>query len=479
MTDNLALNPLQIGIFALITLGIGALTWWRVSAMKKEAGSAEDEYFLAGRSLGWVLVAGSITLTNLSTDQLVGMNGGQMLLLAWWELAAVVGLLILAFVFLPIYYKNNCRTTTELLAKRYNDNNIKALIAGLFLAGNLIVFLPVMLYTGSLFLKSMFGVDWNILTFAIPLALIGAAYAIFGGLRAVAVSDAISAVGVLGVALLVVVLALMAIDFDFSGIPAERLTLIGDSDSDIPWHTLLTGMIFIQIFYWSTNQTITQRAMAAKSLKEAQKGVLAAAGIRFLIVPAIVVIPGIAAYKLFGEVGDAAYGQVVAQLLPPWLSGAFAAMIAAAVLTSYNSVLNSSTTLYVLDIHETYFDSKPNVGRMNLIITLVFVACSIAMVRVYDGTESIIGLVQQLFGLLSMPILSAFIVGLVFRNVSAGAAMTGVISGTALYTAFTFAWTPLHYIHLMAITLIVCIAVALIVNRLVFGKKEEFVGFPS
>ena len=469
----LALDPIQIGIFVALTVLIGALTWWRVAKMKSGVSDAETDYFLAGRSLGWMLVAGSITLTNLSTDQLVGMNGNQMLLLAWWELAAVAGLLILAFVFLPIYYRNNCKTTTELLGQRYNDRNIRALIAALFLGGNIIVFLPVMLYTGSLFLKSMFAIEAPILFIAAPLALIGAAYAVFGGLRAVAVSDAISGIGVLGVAVLVVILGLAAIDFDLSGIPAERLTLIGDNDSPIPWHTLLTGMIFIQIFYWSTNQTITQRAMAAKSLKEAQKGVLAAAGIRLLIVPMIVVIPGIVAFKLFGDIGDSAYGRVVAEVLPPWLAGAFAAMIAAAVLTSFNSVLNSSTTLYVLDIHETYFDSKPNVGRMNMIITLVLVALSLVLVPLYQSAESIINLVQQLFGLVSMPILSAFIVGLVFRNVTAGAAMTGVLSGTALYAFFTFVWTPLHYIHLMAITLFVSIAVSLIVNTLVFGHRAE------
>ena len=477
MTDGFVLDPLQLGIFAALTIAIGALTWWRVSVMKKNAGDAEDEYFLAGRSLSWLLVAGSITLTNLSTDQLVGMNGDQMILVALWELSAVVGLMILAFVFLPIYYKNNCRTTTELLGQRYNDKNIRALIAFLFLAGNIIVFLPVVLYTGSLFLISMFDLDLPILAVAIPLALIGSAYAIFGGLRAVAVSDAISGIGVLGLAVLVVILALNAIDFDLSGIPAERLTLIGGNESPIPWHTLLTGMIFIQIFYWSTNQTITQRAMAARSLKEAQKGVIAAAGIRLLIVPAIVVVPGIVAYKMFGDVGDLAYGQIVSAVLPPWLSGAFAAMIAAAVLTTFNSILNSSTTLYVLDIHETYFDSTPNVGRMNLIITLSFVAAAILLVPIYDQPErSIIGLVQQLFGLLSMPILSAFIVGLLFRNVGAGAAMLGVVSGTALYAVFTFVWTPLHYIHLMFITLIVAITIALAFNRLVLGQREEFVG---
>jgi len=146
----------------------------------------------------------------------------------------------------------------------------------------------------------------------------------------------------------VVYLALKAIGFDVSGIPAERLTLIGDNASAIPWHTLLTGMLFIQIFYWSTNQTITQRAMASPTVKEGQKGVYAAAVIRLLIVPAIIVIPGIVSYKLYGRIeNDGAYGRIVGDVLPVWLSGAFAAAIAAAVLTSVNSILNASTALYV------------------------------------------------------------------------------------------------------------------------------------
>ncbi len=131
------------------------------------------------------------------------------------------------------------------------------------------------------FFLSMLGMDQgleNLMLLSVVLAVIGAAYAIFGGLRAVAVSDTYSGVLILSLALVVVFLALKAINFDLSGIPAERLTLIGDNDSDIPWHTLLTGMIFIQTFYWSTNQTITQRAMASPTVKEAQKGVMAAAG---------------------------------------------------------------------------------------------------------------------------------------------------------------------------------------------------------
>ena len=464
-------EQLQMLVFAAITGGIGWLTYRKCRHAAARSSDSNKEYFLASGGLSWFFVAGSITLTNLSTDQLVGMNGNQMLLLAWWELAAVVGLLILAFVFIPIYYKYGCTTTTELLERRYGDKRIRATIATLFLLGNIFLYLPIMLYTGSLFMQSMFGLDMPIVVIASAFAVIGAAYAIFGGLRAVAVSDTYSGIGLLAMSLLVVYLALAAIDFDFSGIPAERLTLIGDSASPIPWHTLLTGMLFIQIFYWSTNQTITQRAMAAPNVREAQKGVLAAAGIRLLIVPAIIVIPGICAYKLYGDIGDAAYGRLVGELLPGWLSGAFAAMMAAAVLTSFNSVLNSSAALFVCDLYESYVDQSPDVHRLNTLISISFVVVAIALVPVYDGADSIINLVQQLNGLLSMPILSAFITALVFSNVDARAVIFSVAFGTGLYAIFTFLWTPVHYIHLMLVTLVSCIACALVVNRLIFGRR--------
>ncbi|CAN1558623.1 COG4146 Predicted symporter [Caulobacteraceae bacterium] len=466
---------IQWAVFSGLTALMAILTGWQVMRMGGRSSDSNREYFLAGGNLTWPFIAGSITLTNLSTDQLVGMNGNQMLLLAWWELSAIVGLLMLCWIFLPIYYRNNCTTTTELLERKYGSKHLRAVVSVLFLLGNVFIYLPIMLYTGSLFLKTMFGVEIPLIVIAAAMAILGGAYAIGGGLRAVAVYDTISGIGVLGMALLVMVLAMAAIDFDFSGIPADRLSMIGDEDSPIPWQTLLTGMIFIQMFYWSTNQTITQRAMAAPTLKEGQKGVLAAAVIRLLIVPAIVVVPGVAAYKLFGDAGDATYGRIVAMVMPGWLSGAFAAFMAAAVLTSYTSVLNSSVTLYVCDLHEKFIAEKPDVGRLNTIISVAFMVLSVLLVPLYMGAASIINLVQQLNGLLSMPILSAFIVGLMFRNVDARAVMGAVVFGTLLYAGFTFVWTPTHYIHLMVVTLGACIAFALGVNRFAFGKRATLV----
>ena len=293
------IEALQLSVFIIITVIIAWLTYRKVTADTAQQGgrgTARDEVFLAGKGLSWVVVAGSITLTNLSTDQLVGMNGNQMALLAWWELSAVVGLVILAKVILPVYYRYNCTTTTELLERRYDDRRIRAVIGLLFLLGNVFIFIPAMLYGGSLFIQTMFSVDIPLMWIAIAFAIVGSAYAVLGGLRAVAVSDAYSGVLLLSLGLVVVGLSLSAIDFDFSGIPADRLTMIGDDSSPIPWHTLLTGMIFIQIFYWGTNQTITQRAMASPTVKEGQRGVLAAAAIRLLVIPPLVVIPGIVSF---------------------------------------------------------------------------------------------------------------------------------------------------------------------------------------
>ncbi len=464
---------MQIASFVALTALVALATWWKVRGTRPARDGSGKDVFLAGGGLSWLFVAGSITLTNLSTDQLVGMNGNQILLLAWWEIAGFFGLLILAYVFVPLYYRHRCTTVTELLERRYGGTSIRTLISGLFLFGNVVIYLPASIYSGALFMQSLFGDNVPILVFATVLALISAAYTMLGGLRAVAVMDTFSGVGVLGLALLIVVLALAAVDFDIvSGVPVERLTMIGSDDSPIPWHTLLTGMVFIQIFYWSTNQNITQKAMAAPSVEEARKGVLAAAAVRILIVPPIVVIPGVVAYKLFGDIGDAAYGRLVAEVLPGWLAGAFAAMVAAAVITTFSAVLNSTVALYSVDFHDKFVGKVDNHWRLAAVVSVIITSVTIFLVPVFQSADSIINLLQQLNGLFSMPILSAFVAGLLFRNVGASAAVFGVLWGFSIYTLYTFVWNPagiitLHYIHFMVFVLASSVIAALIFNRLV------------
>ena len=472
-------NIIQITVFVIVTAIIALMTYIKCRGHGRSIQNQNKEYFLAGGGLTWMFIAGSITLTNLSTDQLVGMNGNQMALLAWWEIAAVFGLIILAKVFIPVYYKYQCTTTTELLEKRYNNKHIRVVIGGLFFLGNALIYMPAVIYSGSLFMKTMFHINLPLMYIAIAFAVLGAVYAIFGGLRAVAVSDTYSGVLLLSMAIFVVVLSLKAINFDFSGIPSERLTMIGSANSPIPWQTLFTGMIFIQMFYWGTNQTITQRAMAAPSVKEAQKGVYAAAIIRILIVPPIIVIPGIVSFKLYGDIGDLAYGRIVGDIMPTWLTGVFAAAMAAAVLSTYNSLLNSATTLYVCDFHEAYINKNPNVAKLGGWVTALLTMFSLLLVPIYEQANSIINLLQQLNGLLSMPILSVFITGLLFKNVDARAGIVAVIFGVLFYGSLTFKVSPfhtnIHYIHLMPITLFASIAISLFINRFLFKNKAELV----
>lgn len=475
---------IQLVVFFCLNAAVALITWLHCRKATRSSESTK-EFFLANSGLSWVFIAGSITLTNINTDTLVGMNGGQMLLLSLWEISAVAGLFLLAKIFVPIYYRYNCTTVTELLERRYHNKHIRATVGTIFLLGDVMIFLPIMLYTSSLVLKSMFGLETPLIVLAAGVAVVGAAYAIFGGLRAVAISDTYMGVLVLGMALLIAVLSLNAINWDFSGIPAERLTLLGDANSPIPWTTLLTGMIFTQLFYWSTNQTITQRALAAPSIREAQKGVYAAMIVRLVIIPPMVVIPGLCAYKLYGKLGDASYGHIVGQLLPHWLVGVFGAAMFGAVMTSYNSTLNSAAALYVCDIHQKYINAKGNIGQLSRWLQVAFALCSVALVPLYTGAESIIQLIQQLIGLFSMPILSAFIIGLLFRNVDARAVIATILFGSAFYALAAFAWpawhasdpsvpAPWHFLHSMFVTVWACIGFALLVNRVGFGKRAEF-----
>jgi solute:Na+ symporter, SSS family len=482
-TGLAASSAVQIMMFVALTALIGIATFLKVRSGRSANTDSGKAVYLAGGSLTWPFVAGSITLTNLSTDQLVGMNGNQMLLLAWWELAGFAGLMFLAFVFVPVYYRNKCTTVTELLERRYDGRSIRTLISAIFILGNVLIYLPAALYSGSLFMQSLFGGQIPLLAFAAALAIVSAAYTIFGGLKAVAIMDTYSGIGILGLAVGIVFLALAAVDFDIvTGVPPERLSMIGGPDSPIPWPTLFTGMVFIQIFYWSTNQNITQKAMAAPTVREAQKGVLAAAVIRILVIPPIVVIPGVVAYKLFGDIGDAAYGRLVGDVLPGWLSGTFAAMVAAAVITTFSAVLNSTVALYAVDFHEQFVGKVKDHWRLASLVSVLVTILAIGLVPLYQNAESIINLLQQLNGLASMPILSAFIAGLLFRNVGAQAAIAGVVWGVGLYAAYTFWWQPagiitLHYIHFMVVVLATSVLAALLWNRLLLGNRAQWIGF--
>jgi SSS family solute:Na+ symporter len=350
--------------------------------------NSSDGYFLGGRSLTAGVIAGSLLLTNLSTEQLVGLNGqgyAEGILVMAWETLAAIAMVVTALFLLPKYLKSGLTTIPQFLANRF-DIQTKSLTSILFLTGYAVVLLPTILYTGAVALSGMFDVPgllnidesqalwvciWGI-------GIIGSIYAIFGGLKAVAVSDTINAIGLLIGGILIPLFGLLMVGQGdvFEGISTltnevpEKFNAIGSSSSSIPFTTLFTGMMLVQLFYWGTNQQIIQRALGAKNLKEGQKGLLLGSFIKILG-PLIVVLPGIIAYYMSAngmlevDVADKAYGALVKKVLPNELIGFFAAVVFGAILSSFNSVLNSAVTLFGVDIYNEHIHK--NASEKNIV----------------------------------------------------------------------------------------------------------------
>ena len=458
---------------------------------------SSDGYFLGGRSLTGVVIAGSLLLTNLSTEQIVGLNGAAFkegILVMAWETLAAIAMVVTAVFLLPRYLKGGITTVPQFLEKRY-DKMTKTITSGLFLTGYAVILLPIVLYSGALAINSMFNVpemldvskNTALWITAWGIGIVGSIYAIFGGLKAVAVSDLINAIGLLVGGLMIPFFGLMAIgDGSVSeGVSTlinanpEKFNAIGGSDSSIPFATIFTGMMLVQLFYWGTNQAIIQRALGAKNLKEGQKGLLLASFIKILG-PLIVVLPGIIAFHMFGttiENPDEAYPMLVTKVLPSYLVGFFAAVLFGAILSSFNSALNSSVTLFGIDIYQSYI--KKDATETQVVwagkkfgIVLAVVSMCIAPLLVY-ASDGLFGYLQEANGIYSIPILTIIVVGYLTKFVPAFAAKIGVISGSVLYIISQFIIKPMvgeenypHFLHVMAILFALNIIIMLIIGKL-------------
>jgi len=274
---------MQLAAFLFFTLLVAVISYL---ATRKTAEATSDGYFLGGRSLTGVVIAGSLLLTNLSTEQIVGLNGAAFkegILVMAWETLAAIAMVVTAFVLLPRYLKGGITTVPQFLEKRF-DKTTKTITSGLFLSGYMVVLLPIVLYSGALAINTMFDIP-ELLGISETKALwitvwgigtVGSVYAIFGGLKAVAVSDTLNAVGLLAGGLLIPIFGLMAIGEGnvLDGMEVlmqenpEKFKVLGGSKASVPFSTIFTGMMLVQLFYWGTNQAIIQRALGAKNLKE-------------------------------------------------------------------------------------------------------------------------------------------------------------------------------------------------------------------
>lgn len=458
--------------------------------------TSSDGYFLGGRSLTGVVIAGSLLLTNLSTEQIVGLNGQAFkegILVMAWETLAAIAMVITAIYLLPRYLKGGITTVPQFLERRY-DKMTKTITSGLFLSGYAVVLLPIVLYSGALAINTMFQVpemlqvsDSAALWITVwGIGIVGSIYAIFGGLKAVAVSDTINAIGLLVGGLLIPIFGLLIIGENdiIEGVSVlltshpEKFNSIGGPEASVPFGTIFTGMMLVQLFYWGTNQAIIQRALGAKNLKEGQKGLLLASFIKILG-PLIVVLPGIIAFHFFGalENPDEAYPKLVTKVLPASLVGFFAAVLFGAILSSFNSALNSSVTLFGVDIYKSYINTSASesqtvkAGKTFGIVLAILAMCIAPLIA--NAPDGLFDYLQEVNGCYSIPILTIIVVGYLTKYVPAFAAKVAIISGVLLYSISQFILKPFvfgdanypHFLHVMAILFVLNVTIMLLIGR--------------
>ena len=499
------MNTISIISFIVATGAVAFFTVRIVRGMKK-SDNATEEYFTGGRALAWPVVAGSLLLTNLSTEQLVGLNGAvfgdKALVGIAWEALAAFAMIATALIFLPKYLASGFTTTPAFLEKRF-DKTTRSMVSGLFLFGYVTVLLPVVLYTGSLAMIGMFDLNIPLWLVVATIGSLGSAYAIFGGLKSVAVSDTINGVGLLVGGLAIPALALIALGDGsfFSGLSTlvntnpEYLAVLTNTNVEgnvvsVPWPTLLTGMMFIQVFYWSTNQVIVQRAMAAKSLAEGQKGVLFASAMK-LVGPLMLCLPGIIALHMTDltiDKQDQVYGAIVRHVLPDWSLGLFAAVLMGSILSSFNSALNSASTLFSLQFYHGYINknaSGEQIVKIGKYFGIGLAVASIMIAPILAQMQSIFEYLQKVNGLYSVPIIGIFILGIGTKHVPAIAAKIGMIVGMAFYAFFTFVNIKdvpvffangdgdLHWLHGYFISFISSVVVMLVIGYIKPKSVEE------
>jgi len=499
---------IQVIAFLIFTGIVGFFSW---RATRKDNQNTSTGYFLAGRSLPWIVVGGSLLLTNLSTEQLVGLNGGAfangMQVMAW-EVWSSIAIVLMALVFLPKYLKGGVATVSLFLERRYSKA-VGATVSILLLLSLLTNLLPFVLYSGALFMIKVFGLagffgdnEFSALLFTvIALGVVGSIYAIFGGLKAVAISDTLNGLGLLIGGLLIPILGLITLGNELGGGGGfgaglsyivenhpERLSPIGKETENIPFSTLFTGMLLITTYYWCTNQAIVQRTFASKSLAEGQKGVLFAAGMK-LLGPLYLVLPGIIAWHLFGEniEADNSYGALVGEVLPAPLLGFFAAVIFGAILSSFNSSLNSAATLFSIDIYKGVINKTASdkqmvqVGKMFGILIAIGAICLAPMIDVLkaNGFDGLFDLMKNLAALYNIPLLAVVLMGIFHRKVTSSGAMAAIITGFSFWAVFglwqdnnLFGW-EMHWLHLAAINFVL-ISLIMIIMAAVNPREKAY-----
>ncbi|MGB3254894.1 solute:sodium symporter family transporter [Buttiauxella gaviniae] len=477
------MNVQQIVSFFAFTLMVAIITWWK---LRKADTASQQGYFLAGRSLKAPVIAASLMLTNLSTEQLVGLSGqayrSGMSVMAW-EVISAIPLIFLALIFLPKYLQRGIATIPDFIEERY-DRTTRIIVDCCFLIATGICFLPIVLYSGALALNSLFHVGESlgisqgaaIWVMVVLLGLAGIAYAVVGGLRAIAVADVINGIGLVIGGLMVPVFGLMAMGGgnmlrgleQLTTVHSEKLNSIGGSNDPVPMGAALTGLILVNTFYWCTNQGIVQRTLASKSLAEGQKGALLTAVLKMLD-PLILVLPGLIAFHLFQDLPkhDMAYPALVNKVMPLPLVGFFGAVLFGAIISTFNGFLNSASTLFSLGIYNRIINQNASseqlvsVGRkFGLAIALVSV---LVAPWIANAPEGLYSWMKQLNGIYNVPLVTIVIMGFFFPRIPAIAAKAALLFGICSYIVINYLVSfNFHFLYVLFFTF--CINVLLMLT---------------
>jgi len=453
-------------IYAVVILGVGL---W-VSRNKEGKTKSTEDYFLASKSLPWWAIGASLIAANISAEQFIGMSGSGFaggLAIATYEWMAALTLIVVGKFFLPIFIKKKIYTIPEFVEQRYSSQ-LKTILAVFWIGLYVFVNLASVLYLGGLALQTILGID--MFTAVIGLATFAAAYSLYGGLSAVAWTDIIQVIVLVLGGLVTTYLALDTVSGGqgfmeglstiYQAVP-ERFDMILEKSNpeymNLPGiGVLIGGMWIANLYYWGFNQYIIQRTLAAKSLEESQKGILFAASLK-MVIPLIVVIPGIAAYvivndpTLLGSLGEAGMSNLpsatqadkaypwLMQFLPTGLKGIAVAALAAAIVSSLASMLNSTATIFTMDIYKQLINPEAgesktvNIGRLSAFVALVIATI---MAPLLGGIDQAFQFIQEYTGIVSPGILSVFVLGLFWKKTSNKGAIYGALASIPIALFF-------------------------------------------
>ena len=483
------LSTLDITVFFSYVIALIAIAYF-VSREKAGHEKNANDYFLAGNSLPWWAIGASLIAANISAEQIIGMSGSGYkigLAIASYEWMAALTLMIVGKYFLPIFLERKIYTMPQFLEHRF-DTRVKKVMAVFWLGVYVFVNLTAILWLGALAINTITGVD---VTYGmIFLGIFSVAYSLYGGLKAVAFTDIIQVVLLVFGGLFLSYLALdligngQGIISGFNTLTTEapeKFDMILSPDSphyvDLPGLSVLVGGMWIMnLSYWGFNQYIIQRTLAAKDLREGQKGIAFAAFLK-LLMPVIVVLPGIAAVLLVPDLNrpDQAYPELM-NLMPSGLKGLVFAALVAAIVSSLASMTNSIATIFTMDLYKNEQNPKSEQHYVKVGRVVSFSALLIAMIvaqPLLGQFDQAFQYIQEFTGFFTPGIVVLFFLGMFWKKTTANGGLAAALGSAVLSFAFKMLWPELPFMDRVGLVFILCMCLAIFVSLIEKKGQHE------